>query len=265
LDFIQLIILGLVQGLTEFLPISSSAHLILVPEFTGWEDQGLVNDIAVHLGSLLAVVIYLRRDLKQIFSAWFSSLSGNGQTPESLLFWYVALGSIPIAIAGYLMRDIADTYFRSPVIIAIATILFGLVLWWADKVSKRLRNMQDLRIRDALLIGLAQILAIVPGTSRSGITMTAGLMLGLDRNTAARFSFLLSIPTILMAGGYEGLRYLLDGAPTDWGDFFILACISAVSAWFAIHYFLKLLERTGMLPYVIYRIVLGLFLVFVFV
>lgn len=265
MDFFQLIILGLIQGLTEFLPISSSAHLILVPVFTGWEDQGLVNDIAVHLGSLLAVVFYLRRDLKQIVSAWFSSLSGNGQTPESLLFWYVVLASFPIAIVGYMMRDVADIYFRSPMIIAVATIVFGLLLWWADKVGKRLRSIQDLKLNDALLIGLAQVLAIIPGTSRSGVTMTAGLLLGLDRNTAARFSFLLSIPTISMAGGYEGLRFLLDGAPTDWTAFFALTCISAVSALLAIHYFLKLLERTGMLPYVVYRLVLGTFLIFVFI
>lgn len=229
-----------------------------------WQDQGLIYDIAVHLGSLFAVVLYLREDLKQIFTAWVLSLSAGKQTHESLLFWYVAVASVPIAVGGYLMRDVVATYLRSPMVIAISTIVFGLLLWWADVTGKRLRDIEKIGLRDAIIIGLSQVMAIVPGTSRSGITITAGLMLGLERRTAARFSFLLSIPTILMAGGYEAFRYFSGAEHIDWGSFFSVAVISAITAWLAIHYFLKFLEKTGMLPYVIYRLLLGAVLIVMF-
>lgn len=265
MELLHLIILGLIQGLTEFLPISSSAHLILMPVLTTWQDQGLVHDIAAHVGSLTAVIIYFRKDLQKIFSAWIISITQGVSTHESLLFWYVAIATLPTAIAGYLLYDFVAVYFRSPLVIAVTTIVFGALLWWADIKGQRLRQLEQINLRDAIIIGTAQALAIIPGTSRSGITMTAGLMLGLNRQTAARFSFLLMIPVITLAGCYEAYRYFVEGAATDWLSFFIVAVVSGISAGLAIHYFLKFLERTGMLPYVIYRFLLGAFLFYLFV
>lgn len=260
----HLIILSLVQGLTEFLPISSSAHLILLPQLAGWTDQGLVYDIAAHVGSLAAVLLFFRRDITKFSVAWFNSLQGGTVTQDARIAWYLLLATIPVGIAGLLFYDIVATALRNPLIIAGATILFGLVLWWADIQGKRIRDQQGLRLRDAMLIGVAQILSLVPGVSRSGITMTAGLMLGLDRQTTARFSFYLAIPTIILAGGYEFYRLLENGADTDPTGFVIVILFSGISAWLAIKFFLSLLESTGMLPYVIYRIFLGAFLFYLY-
>lgn len=265
MDTIQLVILGIIQGLTEFLPISSSAHLILLPKIMGWQDQGLIYDVAAHVGSLTAVVGYFRKDVARISSAGIKSLTQRTRSHDSRLFWYLLIATVPIALAGYLFHDIAATYFRSPFVIALASIVFGLLLWWADINAKRIRDVGQIELRDALIIGVAQVLAIIPGTSRSGITMTAGLMLGLDRKSAARFSFLMAIPTILLAGGYEALKMFMHGVSVDLSDVMIVLVVSAISAWLAIHYFLKFLERTGMLPYVVYRVLLGVVLIFLFV
>ena len=264
MDLLHLILLGLVQGLTEFLPISSSAHLVLLPHLLGWEDQGLVYDIAAHLGSLFAVVIYFKKDLQGMFSAWTASINGGPATNESYLMWYLLVATLPVAVIGYTSYSFVALWFRSPVIIAIATIFFGLLLWWADVSSKRQRQVTDLKMKDSILIGLAQAIALIPGTSRSGITMTAGLMLGFDRTTAARFSFLLAIPTIVLAGGHEVYRFFIPGVKIDILAFCTVLFVSAISAWFAIKYFLKFLENTGMLPYVVYRFLLGSVLIYLF-
>lgn len=264
MNYFHLFILSIVQGLTEFLPISSSAHLILLPELAGWTDQGLVYDIAAHVGSLIAVLIFFRQDVAKFSSAWFKSLQGGVVTQDARIAWYILLATIPVGIAGLILYDIVATVFRNPLLIAGATILFGLILWWADVQGKRTRDQQGLQFRDAMLIGIAQILSLVPGVSRSGITMTAGLMLGLDRSTSARFSFFLAIPTIVLAGGYEIYRFLEDGVNTDPVAFIMVILFSAISAWLAIKFFLSLLESTGMFPYVIYRILLGGFLLYLF-
>ncbi len=261
MELIHLIILGLVQGLTEFLPISSSAHLILLPELFGWADQGIRYDIAAHVGSLSAVVHYFRAHLRQILSGWSASPLHN---ENSRMLWFLAAATIPVGLAGLISHDFIATQLRSPLVIACATILFGVVLWWADVKGKRARDQAQLHWRDVLIIGLAQCLALIPGTSRSGITMTAALLLGLNRETAARFSFLLAIPVISLAGLYEGYQLLGPAAEFDWLGLAIVTLVSAASAWLAIHYFLKFLERTGMLPYVIYRLVLGAVLLFLF-
>ncbi len=255
----HLIILGLIQGLTEFLPVSSSAHLILLPALTGWNDQGLVYDIAVHGGSLGAVIIYFRKDIVVILNGWLATFSKNS-TEKDYLFWYLMLATIPVGLAGLLLHDFVATSLRSPAVIATASIFFGLVLWWADKYGTRLRVKAEINWRDALIVGLAQALAIIPGTSRSGITITAGLMLGMDRQSASRFSFLLAIPVIFLATGYES--YKLSSLPVDidWISLLVVMFVAFVSALMAIHFFLKLLDRTGMLPYVIYRVLLGLVL-----
>ena len=265
MDLLQIILLAILQGLTEFLPISSSAHLILLPLISGWQDQGLAFDVAVHLGTLSAVVWYFRHDLINMTRDWFMSLQQRASVGDSRLVWAVLLGTIPVGLAGLLFKDVIETSLRSPLVIAWATIGFGLVLWWADARSKHLRDEHSLGWKDILIIGLAQALALIPGTSRSGITMAAGLMLGLTRTAAARFSFLLSIPVIVLAGGLHGLELLSSESAVDWNALLLGTLISAISAYLCIHFFLKLLERIGMLPFVIYRLVLGAILLYLFI
>lgn len=259
MEFIHLIILGLIQGLTEFLPVSSSAHLILLPALAGWQDQGIVYDIAVHAGSLGAVVLYFRRDIQSMIVGWLASFNATNKAKDFLL-WYLIMATIPVGLAGLLLHDFVATSLRSPQVIATASIVFGLVLWWADKYGARSRSQGQISWRDALLIGVAQALAIIPGTSRSGITITAGLLLGLDRQSASRFSFLLAIPVIILATGYETYKLSSGQMDFDWASLLAVSVVAFFSALLAIHYFLKLLERTGMLPYVIYRVLLGMIL-----
>ena len=264
MDMLQIVILALVQGLTEFLPISSSAHLILVPVLTDWPDQGLAFDVAVHAGTLTAVVAYFRRELARMLVEWLASFRGP-LTPDARLAWAVLVGTVPVGLAGLLFKDVIETQFRSPMVIAAATIVFGVLLWVADISGRRNRNEYALSLIDVLVIGLAQALALIPGSSRSGITITAGLMLGLKREAAARFSFLLSIPVIFLAGSLETLEYLSEASIQDATPLLTGALISAISAYACIHYFLKLLERIGMLPFVAYRLLLGVILVVLFI
>jgi len=264
MTLIQIFVLALVQGLTEFLPISSSAHLILVPVLNGWADQGLAFDVAVHVGTLSAVVWYFRKEVASMSVDWFASIGQRRLIGESRLAWAVIMGTIPVGLAGLLLHDFVDTQLRSPLVIAWATIGFGLLLWLADVKGKRQRDEHRINWKDVLVIGLAQALALIPGTSRSGITMTAALFMGLTRQAAARFSFLLSIPTIVMAGGYKGLKLLEETAPVDWLALVLGIVLSGITAYVCIYYFLKLLDRMGMLPFVIYRMVLGAVLLAVF-
>lgn len=265
MDLLHAFVLALVQGITEFLPISSSAHLILIPHLLGWSDQGLVYDVAAHVGTLGAVVIYFRRDLGQIIHGGFHSVQRRQLDQDGRLFWLLIAASVPIAVGGYLLHDLASGVLRSPIIIAIANIVFAGLLWWSDRIARSIKSLHSIGWREALVIGFSQILAVVPGTSRSGVTMTAGLFLGLTRQAAARFSFLLSIPVIIMAGGYEIYRMTAIEVTADWHGFVLIAVLSLVSALLAIHLFLQLLDRFGMLPYVIYRLLLGVVLLLVFV
>jgi len=257
LDTLQAIYLALLQGLTEFLPISSSGHLILLPNLFGWQDQGLAFDVAVHVGSLIAVVSYFRHDLKVMAIDWYRSVLQRRMIGESRLAWAVLWGTVPVGLAGLLLNDLIELYLRTPLVIAITTVLFGALLWWADVTGKRVRSEHEVNWKDILFVGLAQALALIPGTSRSGVTMTAGLMLGLTREAAARFSFLLSIPVIVLAGGYESVKLAKSDAVIQWGQLLVGVAVSAITAYVCIHFFLKLLERIGMLPFVIYRFVLG--------
>ncbi len=265
MDFFQQLILALIQGLTEFLPVSSSAHLILVPTLLGWTDQGLAFDVAVHVGTLTAVVTYFRSELKLMTRDWVNSITTRKQTPESRLAWGVLIGTIPVGLCGLLFKDFIETSLRSELVIATTTILFGLLLLWADKQGKRQRDEHTLSWRDIVIIGCAQAVALIPGTSRSGITITAGLMLGLTRTAAARFSFLLSIPVIILSGLFVTLDLVQHEAAVDWQSLITGAILSALSAYACIHFFLKLLDKIGMMPFVVYRILLGLVLFFVFV
>jgi len=260
MDIIHAIALALVQGLTEFLPISSSAHLILVPVLTGWPDQGLAFDVAVHFGTLAAVVIYFREELLAMARSWSSSLVTRNPDDEAMLAWAVLLGTIPLGLGGLLLHDYVETVLRSPLVIATTTIVFGLLLGYADKVGARTRCEYRLDAGRVAFIALAQVLALIPGTSRSGITITAGLLVGLDRKAAARFSFLLSVPAIAMAGVYELTNLIEAVEPVQWLDIFVGIFVSGVSAYLCIHWFLKLLDRIGMLPFVVYRLILGVVL-----
>lgn len=264
MDFIQIVILALVQGLTEFLPVSSSAHLILVPVLTGWEDQGLAFDVAVHFGTLIAVVYYFREEIRRMFNAWFLSVFKRELTADGKLAWAVLFGTIPVGLAGLFLKDAIELYLRSPLVIATSTLIFGLLLWYADYVGKRRRVEAEMNWKDVSIIGLSQAMALIPGTSRSGATMTAALFLGFTRQAAARFSFLLSIPVISLAGTFLTLDLIESGNSVDWMGLITAVILSAVSAGLCIHYFLKLLDKVGMLPFVIYRIVLAAFLFVMF-
>lgn len=265
MDNLQAIILALLQGLTEFLPISSSAHLILLPRLLGWADQGLAFDVAVHVGTLAAVVFYFRADLHRLFVAWLRSSPRRPLTDDARLAWLVILGTVPIVLVGFFMHDIIETALRTPLVIAITTIGFGLLLWLADLRGRKLREIGSLGVPDVILIGMAQALALVPGTSRSGITMTAALALGLTRSDAARFSFLLSIPVIFAAGVYETSNLARQHGQVEWGVLLIGTLAAAVSAWACICLFMRLIERIGMWPFFVYRLLLGVFLLWLFV
>ena len=263
MGFLHLTILGLIQGLTEFLPVSSSAHLILLPALLGWQDQGIVYDVAVHTGSLGAVMLYFHKDIQGMLVGGLACFNAENQNKD-FLFWYVVLAAIPVGFSGLLLHDFVSTSLRDPRVIASASIGFGLLLWWADKYGAQTRSRAEIQWRDALLIGIAQAVAIIPGTSRSGITITAGLMLGMDRQSASRFSFLLAIPVIIMATAYETYKLSSGQLNVEWSSVLTVTLVAFFSAWVSIHYFLKLLDRTGMLPYVIYRVVLGLILFVVY-
>ncbi len=262
MDVIQAIALAILQGLTEFLPISSSAHLILMPILFGWQDQGVAFDVAVHVGTLTAVVAYFRHDLYDMISAWFGSLIGKGNNDQSRLAWYVILGTIPVGLVGICLPGNIETWLRSPLVIAAATIVFALLIWFAEKTAKQ--NVEKLTLWNTFCIGLFQAIALIPGTSRSGITITAGLLLGLSREQAARFSFLLSIPVITLAGMLKTIELLQSGQPVMWDMLFIGAGLSGVVAYLTIAWFLRLLDRVGLMPFVWYRLILGIFLFAVF-
>jgi undecaprenyl-diphosphatase len=265
LDISQTLVLALLQGLTEFLPISSSAHLILPAQLLGWVDQGLAFDVAVHVGTLAAVALYFRRDLYTMAFAWFASVAGKGASQDGRLAWHIILATIPTVIAGLLFNSLVEEHLRSTAVIAITTVLFGVVLFLGDRYGSADRTMDSLLLRDVLIIGCAQILALIPGTSRSGITITAGLALGLTRVAAARFSFLLSVPIILAAGSYKTVELVQADGPVDWLALSIGVLVAFISAYLCIGWFLKVLDRVGLLPFVIYRLMLGAFLWFYFV
>jgi len=260
-DLLQIILLAIVQGLTEFLPISSSAHLILVPLVLKWPDQGLAFDVAVHVGSLVAVLFYFRREVGKMLVAWTQSLAGGEPSNDSQLAWWIILGTIPAVIIGFAFKGFIETELRSPWVIAATTIVFGLLLWYADRLPTKSRSEYSLGLKDVLIIGFFQAIALIPGTSRSGITITAGLLLGMSRRAAARFSFLLSMPIIVASGALQTLDLLQSSLPIDWLALILAIVLSAISAGLCIHYFLKLIDGIGMLPFVIYRLLLGVLLI----
>lgn len=256
MDIVQVIFLAIIQGLTEFLPISSSAHLILPAAILGWEDQGLAFDVAVHVGSLMAVLWYFRKDVRELITHWFQSVTGSENTPESRLAWQIILATIPAGLMGLFLGDFIEQNLRSIAVIAATTIIFGIALGLSDRFSHRIKNLHQFTWKSALFVGCAQALALIPGTSRSGITITAALALGFDRTAAARFSFLLAIPIIVLSGGYKAVQ-LAQLSYVPWTEIAIGTILSAITAYFCIHLFLVWINRIGMLPFVIYRLILG--------
>lgn len=262
-EWIQVAVLALIQGLSEFLPISSSAHLILPAQLLNWEDQGLAFDVGVHLGTLVAVLVYFRQDIKQMFIAWIASMQGR-QSPEGTLSWLVILGTIPAVIAGGLFVGLIEVWGRSILVIAATTLIFAAVMGWADMKRSEHRELRSISVKDAVWIGLAQAMSLIPGTSRSGATITMALLLGFDRASAARFSFLLSIPVTFGACVMMTARISTGDSILPLNMLVAGAVIAGVSAWMCIHLFLKWIARIGMMPFVIYRIVLGAILLFIY-
>ncbi len=258
MTYLQILLLSLVQGITEFLPVSSSAHLILANRFLGWPDEGVIFDVAVHLGSLIAVIIYFRKDLVSMFSPGGETTVHTTMRPWMLGAW-VVIATIPLGLVGLLGADFITAELRATQVIAWSTLGFGVLLGVAELLARRNVGL-PLQGSHAFTMGLAQVFALIPGASRSGVTMTAGIMLGLDRETAARFSFLLAIPAIIAAGVYSIIEMSAAQVALTWGEFLVGVVASGVGAWFCIDWFLKLLNRVGLLPFVIYRLVLGVIL-----
>ena len=261
------IVLGVVQGLTEFLPISSSGHLVFIPEFLGWPDQGLAFDVMVHIGTLVAVVIYFRKKIWMIIKAVFSRGGNETMRQNRSLGWLIALSIVPAGIVGFFFGDQIEGAFRSAAVIGWGLIGWGILLYGADlfaRRAKKRKELQDLRWPHALIIGTAQAIALIPGTSRSGITMTAGLFSTFTKKAAAEFSFLMSIPIIALAGALKVLELVQNGAAGVNVDALVIGAIaSAVSGFFAIWGLLKIIERWSFLPFALYRVVVGvLILVF---
>ena len=253
MDTLQLILLSLVQGLTEFLPVSSSAHLVLLSEFLGEEDQGIIFDVGVHFGTLLAALVYFRSDLKKMI---INLGSHKLLSEENNLTTNLVIGVIPILLAGFLLRDFVNLHLRNSEVIAYATIIFGIFLYVAQ-LRKGKEDLDSVNLKQALIIGLFQCLALIPGTSRSGITITAGLFLGLSATAASRFSFLLAIPTIGAIALAELIRVSFIDITDNGTELSIALIISFLVAYISIDMFLKLIDRIGFTPFVIYRLLLG--------
>ncbi len=256
LPLLHLAVLAVVQGITEFLPISSSGHLVLVPVFTGWQDQGLLLDVAVHVGTLGAVILYLSSDLLGILAGLFRVIRGR-RDPRAMLAAYIVLGTIPVVIAGYLFNLYYPGGLRSILVIGWATLGFGVFLALTDWLGMTVRRMEHLRLSDALIIGVFQVLALIPGTSRAGITMSAARLLGFERLDAARFSMLLSIPAIAGAGVLKGLELYKAGDARLTTDALMAGGMAFGAALVAILIMMAWLKRASFAPFVFYRVVLG--------
>lgn len=259
MTLLHIVVLALVQGITEFLPISSSAHLILVPHVFGWPDQGVLLDVAVHVGTLFAVMLYFWRDML-CMAVGLKKLVLRQWDFDAKLVVFVAIGTIPIVCAGFFLNLIYPAGLRGLELIAWANIGFGVLLWVSDRYWPRSRAIEGLRLRDAIIVGLFQVLALIPGTSRAGITMTAARFLGFDRVDGARFSLLLSIPTILAAGTLTGLKLAEAGDVALTTQALIAAVLAFFAALAAIAAMMAWLRHAGFGPFVVYRLILGVIL-----
>jgi len=261
LSLFEAIVLGIVQGLTEFLPISSSGHLRIVPAIAGWEDPGAAFTAVIQLGTMAAVVLYFRNDLLNIARTWLASLRDPSLRRErdARLGWYLILATVPISIIGLAFSDQIENGARDLYLIGIMLIVFGIVLLIAEQVSRRERDLETISGRDALIVGLAQALALIPGVSRSGATISAGLLLGFDRVAAARFSFLLSIPAVVLSGLFE-FRHVIDGSAEGGvgiGPTAVATVLAFISGYVSIAFLLRFLTTHTTNVFVAYRVALG--------
>ena len=280
MELTQAVILALIQGITEFLPISSSGHLILVPLITNWQDQGLAFDVVLNTATWLAIVIYLRRDIGDLVNGFFSSIIKKTSMTEQThararLAWMILVATIPVGVAGLLARDIIALRLRTFEVIAISSIVWGIVLWIGDRKASgagkvKLKDIYSIRWSDAIIIGLAQAIALIPGTSRSGITITAALLIGMSRGGAARFSFLLAVIVGALAGAKETVDMIQVGIQTPIMPLIVGFIVAFITAYLVIHFFLRLLDgserkkaSSSMTPFVGYRVGLGIVLLLI--
>jgi len=264
---IQAVILGVIQGITEFLPISSSGHLIIFPATLGWREHPLAFDILLHLATFCAIILYFRRDWVMILRGGILSIKERKLSGDThrILFWYILLASVPVMIFGSMAAKSAEYYFRNPVLVALMLGIFGVVLYVSEAVGRKEKSLEDITWQIALLIGLAQMFAIIPGVSRSGITISAAIALGMKRDGAVRFSFLLGAPIIFAAACYsllsfEGIREVLSSSGLLWGF-----AASFISSMAAIHFLLKFIRRYPFTVFAVYRVIISIILAIIFI
>ena len=258
MDITQTITLALIQGLTEFLPISSSAHLVILPKFLDWPDQGLAFDVVLHFATLCAIIFYYRTTLVVISKDFFSSIVNRRLEGEAMLAWAILLGTIPVGLTGILFEDYIESNFRSYHVVAFVTIFFGILLGFSDWIQKTIGRSRDfIRGSDILIVGCFQALALIPGVSRSGITITAALFIGLSRALSIKYAFLLSIPVITLATLLKTFELSTVASQVDWTLLLMGFIIAFIAAYTTIVFFIRLVERIGFMPFVIYRILLG--------
>ncbi|MCO7218400.1 undecaprenyl-diphosphate phosphatase [Klenkia sp. PcliD-1-E] len=262
MSWFEALVLGVVQGLTEFLPVSSSAHLRIVGALAGWPDPGAAFTAIIQIGTELAVLVYFARDIARIVTAWVASLVHRDRRgdPDARMGWLIIVGSVPIVVLGLLLQSTIETTFRDLRIVASALIVFSVVLLVADRVGRKQRTLEELTVGHGVAFGLAQALALVPGVSRSGGTITAGLLLGYTREAAARYSFLLAVPAVLGSGAYQAYDALhgdTAGAPVAWGPTALATVVSFGVGLAVIAWLLRYLQRGSFVPFVVYRVVLG--------
>jgi undecaprenyl-diphosphatase len=261
-DAVQAIVLGIVQGLTEYLPVSSTAHLRIVPAFMGWEDPGAAFTAVTQLGTMAAVLLYFRADLWRIARTWTASLRQPElrRDVDARMGWYIILGTIPIGVFGLVFADQIESGARDLYLIGTTLILLGLLLLFAERVAKRDRDITAIKRRDGIVIGFAQALALIPGVSRSGATITAGLFLGFDRASAARYSFLLSVPAVVLSGVFE-LRKIGEEGGAGFGPTLIATICAFVVGYASIAFLLRWLAHHSTAVFVAYRVVLGVLVI----
>ncbi|WP_166389886.1 undecaprenyl-diphosphate phosphatase [Nocardioides ochotonae] len=258
-ELFQAIVLGTIQGLTEFLPISSSAHLRIYPEMFGWGDPGAAFTAVVQIGTELAVLIYFRKDIWRIATAWLKSLVKPEYrgTLDARMGWFIIIGSLPIVILGIALKDIIENEFRSLWVIGVTLIVLGIVLGLADKFSSNSKQIKQINVRDAILMGVAQACALIPGVSRSGATISMGRVLGYEREAATRYAFLLAIPAVVGAGVFQ-LKEIPGGDnPYGWTPTIVATIVSFIVGYAAIAWLLRYVSTRSYTPFVIYRVALG--------
>ena len=261
----QVVVLAIVQGLTEFLPISSSGHLVLMPVLFGWTDQGLAFDVAVHFGSLLAVLLFFRSDITALLRGGVQVLGARVESVESRMALGIALGTIPAALAGLTLAGWIEANLRSASVVVATLSGYAVLMVLADRLGRRNRDISSITLRDAILIGVAQALALIPGTSRSGVTITTALALGFERQDAARFSFLLAAPVILLATVFSLLRLVAAEETVAWGQLAIGVVVSGIVAYLSIEFFMRIVGRIGLMPFAIYRLLLAAVILYVYI